>query len=88
MTADQRVIAIGAYINSALYCAGVFVAGLLTGNPLAWRLALVTAGANFLCYFAQMGCYCLLRAQARAFAVASLSALTIFIGLCAGVALL
>ncbi len=40
---------VAAILNSALYLVGVFLAGVATGNKLAWSLALVTMG---LCYFA------------------------------------
>lgn len=83
MTETQRLLAIGAYVNSALYCAGVFVAGMLTANALAWRLALMTVGANFLCYLLQL--------HARDFqpwVPALASVMTIVLGILAGVALL
>lgn len=54
MTADQRFLAIGIYINSALYLSGVFVAGLIVRNQLAWKLALVTAGLSYLSYTVQV----------------------------------
>lgn len=41
-------------INSVLYLAGCFVAGLLTHNPLAWRLALAAAGMTYLGYLVQL----------------------------------
>lgn len=83
MTDDQRLLAVGSYINSALYCAGVFVAGMVTGNALAWRLALVTAGLNFIAYFLQICArYVPLWAQLASVGV------TIIVGIAAGVALL
>jgi hypothetical protein len=39
---------IGALINSALYLVCVFVAGLVTGHPWAWRLAIASIGVSFL----------------------------------------
>ena len=49
MTWTQIVLALGVYLNAALYLTMVFVAGLVTKNDLAWKLAAVSAG---LCYFA------------------------------------
>lgn len=54
MTEDQRFLAIGIYINSALYLTGVFVAGLVTNNPSAWKSALFSAGIAYLAYYAQV----------------------------------
>lgn len=54
MTADQRLLVIGIYINSALYLMGVFVEGLLTAHPNAWRYALVAAGLSYLSYVMQV----------------------------------
>lgn len=54
MTADQRFLAIGVYINSALYLAGVFTAGVLFAHPWAWKLALMAAGFAYLTYLAQL----------------------------------
>lgn len=44
----NRLLFIALILNSALYITGVFVAGLVTGHPFAWQLAIVTAA---LCYF-------------------------------------
>lgn len=38
---------VGALINSALYIVMVFVAGLVTGHPLAWKYAVACAGIAF-----------------------------------------
>lgn len=83
MTEDQRLLVIGAYINSALYCAGVFVAAIVTGNPFAWRLAIGTAGLNFLAYFAQLW-----PQRCQPWILILMVGLTIVVGICAGVALL
>ena len=40
----KLVVAIGVLINGPLYLAGCFIAGLLLGNAVAWRLALAGAG--------------------------------------------
>jgi len=44
----KLVTAVGALLNSALFLAGCFVAGILYRNPMAWRLALVAAGLTYL----------------------------------------
>jgi hypothetical protein len=44
-------ITVALLINSALYITGCFVAGIVTNNPAAWKLALFTAA---LCYLAPM----------------------------------
>lgn len=54
MTPDQKFLAIGIYINSALYLSAVFTAGLWTGNALAWKLAIATFGTCYLAYVAQV----------------------------------
>ena len=46
----KLLMAIGVLLNSALYIAGCFIAGLLLGNTLAWRLALATAGVTYLSF--------------------------------------
>lgn len=43
---------IGVLLNSALYLAGVFVAGLVMGNPYAWKFSLCSAGITYLSYLA------------------------------------
>lgn len=49
----NEILARGVQINSALYLAGCFVAGLVTGNGWAWRFALAAAGVTYLSYLAQ-----------------------------------
>lgn len=39
---------VGALINSALYLACVFIAGIVTAHPIAWKLALVAMGVTYL----------------------------------------
>ena len=39
---------IGAIVNSAIYILLVFVAGLVRGYPVAWKLAIATAGVTYL----------------------------------------
>ena len=39
---------IAAITHGSLYLAGVFVAGLATDSPLAWRLALASMGVAYL----------------------------------------
>lgn len=45
---------VGLLINSALYCAGVFVAGIVTGNLVAAYLAIATVGVCYLSYLWQV----------------------------------
>jgi hypothetical protein len=44
----------GALVNSALYLTGVFVAGLVTAHPDAWKGALAAAGLAFFSHVAQL----------------------------------
>ena len=44
---------VGALISSALYLAMVFVAGIVTANPVAWRTAVAAAGFTYLSHVAQ-----------------------------------
>jgi len=44
---------VGLLINSALYLSGCFIAGLVTGNPWAWKMSLATMGVTYLCYWFQ-----------------------------------
>jgi hypothetical protein len=39
---------IGALINSSLYLACVFIAGIVTAHPIAWKFALITMGVTYL----------------------------------------
>lgn len=54
MTPDQRLLAIGCYINSALYLTGVFVVSLFVHQGFAWKAALMCAGVTFLAYAVQI----------------------------------
>jgi hypothetical protein len=72
---------IGALINSALYLACVFIAGIVTAHPLAWKLALVAMGMTYLSHYAQLTTL----AEIVAIVLVSLS---IAFGLFAGLALL
>lgn len=54
MSEDQKFLALGIYINSALFIIGVFVAGLVLNVPLAWKGAILTAGISYLAYVAQV----------------------------------
>lgn len=54
MTPDQKFVAIGVYLNSALYFSGIFIAGLLTNNELVWKLALAGVGFTYLLYVGQV----------------------------------
>lgn len=49
----HQAIYFGLLINSALYIAGCFVAGIVFGVSLAWKLAIVTAAIIYVSYFVQ-----------------------------------
>ncbi len=48
---DQRIFLIGLYINSALYLSACAAIGYLSGNPLAWKLAVAGMGLAYLGYY-------------------------------------
>jgi hypothetical protein len=54
VTPDQKFLAIGIYLNGALYFCGVFIAGLWTHNDIVWKLALAGVGFTYLLYAGQM----------------------------------
>lgn len=81
MSEDQRFLAIGCYINSALYLAGVFVAGIVYRHPHAVHFSLASAGFSFLGYFAQV-------ANAKRSISAALVILSVGLGAVAGLLLL
>lgn len=72
----------GLYLNSALYLAGCFVAGLATGNDVAWKLALVAMGLAYVGYYVQVA-----YPGARVPALFAVSA-SIIAGVASGLALL
>lgn len=41
----------GVYIFGAIYTAGVFIAGILTGAEFAWKTALFSAGIGYLAQY-------------------------------------
>lgn len=53
MTADQRFFGLCALVYGALFLACVFVGGIVVGNVLAWRSALIALLASFLCFLCQ-----------------------------------
>lgn len=81
MTQDQRFLAIGCYINSALYLAGCFIAGIVYGHPYAWKLAVVTYGICFLGYLSQVS-------EFRAYVSFFLVVTSILTGIASGLTLL
>lgn len=54
MTEDQRLLAMWAAINSALYLAAIIGVAVVLGKPLAWQLAIFTYGVCYLSYAVQM----------------------------------
>lgn len=53
ITELQKLLIVAALVNGAMYLTAVFVAGLVTQNSLAWKLAIVAMGFAFLGYVAQ-----------------------------------
>lgn len=49
----MNLVLISGMINSALYLIGVFIAGIITHNPAAWKIALFTAALCYLSALAQ-----------------------------------
>ena len=49
-----RVLATGAIVHGSLFLIGLFIAGWLTSNPIAWKCAIFGAGAAFLCFALQL----------------------------------
>lgn len=45
---------VGALLNSAIYLACVFFAGIVVGDPLAWKLALAAMGVTYLSHILQL----------------------------------
>lgn len=69
-------------LNSALYLVGVFTAGIVTGNHVAWQVALITSA---ICYISPTMQLALPEHRAANFVLAVLS---VALGVAAGVALL
>lgn len=78
---------VGALLNSAIYLACVFFAGIVVGDPLAWKLALAAMGVTYLSHVAGMRAAVLQSGRwitvSNAVVIASIA-----IGIAAGVALL
>lgn len=83
---------VGALINSALYLLCVFVAGLVTGHPLAWKAAVTAMGLAYLGYVTALlaaGSAKALAAQVRWLAVSNaIVSASMSIGALAGILLL
>lgn len=54
MNDQQRLVLISGILNSALYLTAIFVAGIVTGDKLAWILAIVTMGVVYVAVLWQM----------------------------------
>lgn len=85
LTDLQKVLANGVLLNSALYLIMCFVAGILTGNPMAWKLAVASVG---LCYVSYMGQYFSGLDELYARIGQTAVACSIVSGVCSGIALL
>ncbi len=85
LTDLQKCLIFAALLNSALYLTGCFVAGMVAGNAVAWKLALATTGLCFLSYMGQYfsGLGLVWRILSKLAALGSIVA-----GVAAGVALL
>jgi|HubBroStandDraft_4_1064222.scaffolds.fasta_scaffold00045_34 hypothetical protein len=81
MDERERCLAWGVYISAALYDGGVFAAGLVTHNPVAWKLAIATAGIAYISYAGQI------MGMPRRIAMAVV-VLNFVLGACAGIALI
>ena len=77
---DLKTIAYCAALNSALYLTGCFIAGIITNDHIAWKLALAATGITFIAYATA------LNGHDRTAGGASLA--SIALGVAAGVALL
>lgn len=73
---------VGLLLNSALYLSGVFIAGLVTGNPWAWKMSLAAMGVTYLCYWFQAD------TQLPPMAIRITVILSIVMGAAAGIGLL
>jgi hypothetical protein len=50
---DRDWVIAGLLLNSALALIGIFVAGIVTGTPLAWKLAIASAALTYFLYLFQ-----------------------------------
>lgn len=78
---ERRFLYVAIILNSALYLVGVFIAGLVTNHPEAWRLALTALGV---CYISPSVQIALPKAMVLNIGIVALS---IVLAVCAGVAL-
>ena len=74
-------LVVGLMLNSALYLSGVFVAGIASHRPWAWRVALLACGFSYVSYYIQAV------GMERKVAVQAVF-LSIFFGIVAGLLLL
>lgn len=54
MNDERQLMILGLLISSALFLAGVFIGGLVSHNPAAWKLAILATGLSFVAYYAQL----------------------------------
>ena len=81
----MNLILISGMINSALYLTGVFVAGIVTNNPGAWKMALLAAA---LCYLSALVQVTMPQDEGWRIVAMSNVVTTIIVGAAAGIALL
>lgn len=77
---------VGALLNSALYLSAVFIAGMLTANGLAWKLAVAAMGVTYLSFLLQMSSDAVAGQAGKL--EAGVTLFSILLGIAAGVALL
>lgn len=85
LTDLQRMLLLGILLNSALYLVAVFAAGIVTHNPVAWKIAIAAMGFASLGYVTQ---YHQFSEWYFAKAMGPLSWGSIVLGVAAGIALL
>jgi hypothetical protein len=79
------LLIVGAMVNSALYLAGLLIAGFVAGNDWAWKGAIAAAGITYLSY---LGNIAFINGHIPEWAARLVTAASIFAGAAAGIALL
>ena len=71
----------GALLNGALYLGAVFVAGVATGHPFAWRLAIAALGVTYIAHVIQFTA-----AQTRNDEMGDIGNMVVWVSLALGIA--
>ncbi len=53
LTDLQKLLGAAILLNGAVFSVLAFVAGVMTGNPMAWKMAIATVGWSWVCYAAE-----------------------------------